>query len=68
MEKKIVLVGAGSISFGLPTFNDLFLNKELDGSTIVLHDINKDKLEMVYELLLAENERANNKFNIENFT
>jgi len=65
LEKKIVLVGAGSISFGLPTFNDLFLNKELDGSTIVLHDINKDKLEMVYELLLAENERANNKFNIE---
>ena len=65
MDKKIVLVGAGSISFGLPTFNDLFLNKELDGSTIVLHDINKDKLGMVYELLLAENKRVNNKFNIE---
>ncbi|MFW9882448.1 MAG: hypothetical protein ACFFG0_56015 [Candidatus Thorarchaeota archaeon] len=65
MKKKIVLVGAGSISFGLPTFNDLFLNKELDGSTIVLHDINKYRLEMVYELLLAENKRVNNKFNIE---
>jgi alpha-galactosidase len=65
LDKKIVLVGAGSIFFGLPTFNDLFLNKELDGSTIVLHDINKEKLEMVYELLLAENERVNNKFNIE---
>ncbi|MFW9824435.1 MAG: hypothetical protein ACFFE4_15940 [Candidatus Thorarchaeota archaeon] len=65
MENRIVLVGAGSVSFGLPTFNDLFLNKELGGSTIVLHDINKDKLEMVYELLLAENTRINNKFNIE---
>ncbi|MFX1456626.1 MAG: hypothetical protein ACFFDB_14725 [Promethearchaeota archaeon] len=65
MENRIVLVGAGSVSFGLPTFNDLFLNKELDGSTIVLHDINKEKLEMVYELLLAENARFNNKFNIE---
>ncbi|MHA2037453.1 MAG: family 4 glycosyl hydrolase, partial [Promethearchaeota archaeon] len=65
MENKIVLVGAGSISFGLSMFNDLFLNKELDGSTIVLHDINKDKLEMVYELLLAENQRAKNKFKIE---
>ena len=65
MGKKIVLVGAGSISFGLPMFNDLYLSNELEGSTVVLHDVNKDKLEMIYELLLAENEISNNKFNIE---
>ncbi|MHA1931315.1 MAG: family 4 glycosyl hydrolase, partial [Promethearchaeota archaeon] len=65
MEKKVVLVGAGSISFGLSMFNDLFLSNELEGCTIVLHDINKDKLEMIYELLLAENERSKDKFNID---
>ncbi|MBY8983878.1 MAG: hypothetical protein KGD65_02305 [Candidatus Lokiarchaeota archaeon] len=65
MGKKIVLVGAGSISFGLPMFNDLYLSNELEGSTVVLHDVNKDKLEMIYELLLAENEISKNKFNIE---
>ncbi|MHA2283246.1 MAG: family 4 glycosyl hydrolase [Promethearchaeota archaeon] len=65
MGKKIVLVGAGSTSFGPSMFNDLYLSKELEGSTVVLHDINKEKLEMIYELLLAENERKNNKFNLE---
>jgi alpha-galactosidase len=65
MDKRIVLVGAGSTSFGPPMFNDLYLSKELEGSTVVLHDINKEKLEMIYELLLVENERKNNKFNLE---
>ena len=59
------MVGAGSVSFGPSMFNDIYLSKELDGSLIVLHDINKEKLEMIYELLLAENERSNNKFNLE---
>ena len=59
------MVGAGSISFGPSMFNDIYLSNELDGSTIVLHDINKSKLEMIYELLLVENERSNNKFNLE---
>lgn len=65
LEKKIVMVGAGSISFGPSMFNDIYLSNELDGSTIVLHDINKSKLEMIYELLLVENEISNNKFNLE---
>jgi len=59
------MVGAGSISFGPSMFNDIYLSNELDGSTIVLHDINKSKLEMIYELLLVENERLNYKFNLE---
>ena len=65
MDKRIVLVGAGSTSFGASMFNDLYLSNELEGSTIVLHDINKEKLELIYELLLAENEIKNNKFNLE---
>ena len=68
MDKKVVLVGAGSASFGPSTISDLFLSETLTGSTIVLHDIDKDKLEMMYELSLKENEMRNNKFNIERTT
>jgi len=68
IEKKIVLVGAGSTSFGPSMFDDIYLSDVLEGSTIVLHDIDKTKLEMIYELLLAENERLNNKFNLERTT
>ena len=68
MEKRIVLVGAGSISFGPSMFNDIYLSDVLAGSTVVLHDINKKKLEMIYELLVAENERIDNKFNLERTT
>ena len=47
MIKKIVLVGAGSTSFGPEMFNDIFLSDDLAGSTIVLHDIDKKKLEII---------------------
>ena len=65
MKIKIVLIGAGSTSFGPSMFTDLYLSKILDGSTIVLHDIDKEKLEIIYELLTIENELRNNKFIIE---
>jgi len=65
MNKKIVLIGAGSTSFGPPMFNDIYLSDVLEGSTIALHDIDKDKLEMIYELLMIENEIHNNKFVLE---
>ncbi|MFX1571703.1 MAG: hypothetical protein ACFFB0_03065 [Promethearchaeota archaeon] len=68
METKIVLVGAGSTSFGPPMFNDIFLSDLLEGSTVVLHDLNKNKLEMVYDLLEIENQRKNNKLNLERTT
>jgi len=68
MDKKIVLVGAGSVSFGPSSFTDIYLSDLLPGSSIVLHDINKDKLEMIYELLIAENKIIGNKFNIERTT
>ena len=68
MDKKIVLVGAGSTSFGIASMNDIFLSDVLEGSTVVLHDINKEKLEMIYDLLMVENERLNNKINLERTT
>ena len=68
MNKKIVLVGAGSASFGTASMNDIFYSDVLNGSTVVLHDINKDKLEMIYDLLMVENERFDNRINIERTT
>ena len=69
MDKKICLVGAGSTSFGPAMFSDLYQSKMLDGSTIMLHDIDAEKLEMIYELISAENERIyNNKYTVERST
>ena len=44
MQKRIVLIGAGSSNFGLGTIGDIFKSKVLEGSTIVLHDINTESL------------------------
>ncbi|MEJ2250894.1 MAG: alpha-glucosidase [Candidatus Lokiarchaeota archaeon] len=65
MEKRIVLIGAGSTSFGPSMFTDIYQSTILKGSIIVLHDIDKEKLNMIYELLIKENEMAGEKFTIE---
>jgi alpha-galactosidase len=49
MAEKIVLIGAGSSNFGLGTVGDLLKNKAFEGSEIVLHDINPDALQRVYD-------------------
>ncbi len=65
MDKKIVLIGAGSAAFGPPTFVDLNLSKVLAGSTISLVDIDTEKLHMMYEVLSEDNKKLGEKFNIE---
>ena len=50
MNKKIVLLGAGSAVFGPSMFSDLYLSKSLDNSTITLCDTDESKLKMIYEL------------------
>jgi len=65
MDKKIVLIGAGSAVFGPATFVDLNLSKVLAGSTITLVDINTEKLKMVYEVLSEDNKKLGDNFNIE---
>ena len=65
MNKKLVLIGAGSATFGPTTFNDLNRSKILAGSTITLLDIDKDKLQMVFEVVSEDNKKIGNKFNIE---
>jgi alpha-galactosidase len=47
MEKRIVLIGAGSAQFGYGTIGDVLQSKVLEGSHIVLHDINPTTLGIV---------------------
>jgi alpha-galactosidase len=52
---KIVFIGAGSMSFGLSMFRDMFSTKELSGSKLVLVDLNEEYLERMYQLALKMN-------------
>ncbi|MBS3967424.1 MAG: hypothetical protein KGZ60_09250 [Truepera sp.] len=45
--QRIVLIGAGSASFGLGALGDIVNSSILQGSTIVLHDINAEALSKV---------------------
>jgi alpha-galactosidase len=47
MQQRIVLVGAGSAQFGYGTIGDILQSKVLEGSQIVLHDINPTTLAAV---------------------
>ena len=49
MQKRIVLVGAGSAQFGYGTIGDILQSKVLEGSHIVLHDINPVTMGVVEE-------------------
>jgi alpha-galactosidase len=49
MKQRIVLVGAGSAQFGYGTIGDILQSKVLEGSEIVLHDINPHTLAAVAE-------------------
>ena len=50
MRSTIVLIGAGSAMFGLGTLGDIFKSKALEGSSIVLHDINPQALRKVEDI------------------
>ncbi len=45
MDTRIVLIGAGSAMFGLGSLGNIMKSTVLEGSTIVLHDINAQALE-----------------------
>lgn len=47
MGVKIVLIGAGSAMFGLGSLGNILKCKPLEGSTVVLHDLNPDALNKV---------------------
>ncbi|MFX1273488.1 MAG: hypothetical protein ACFFAT_00470, partial [Promethearchaeota archaeon] len=67
-KQKIVLIGAGSLQFGLGTVGDIIQSDVLKGSTICLHDINKETLNLVYEACKAAIEEKNLDFSLESTT
>jgi len=65
MEKRIVLIGAGSTNFGLGTIGDIFKSKNLIGSTIILHDINDKYLKKSEEIAKKYLNKLNLNFKLE---
>lgn len=47
---KIVIIGGGSYSWGPKFLRDIFATPELQGSTIVLHDLVEQRVDLVYTL------------------
>jgi alpha-galactosidase len=62
---KIVFIGAGSMSFGLSMFRDLFSTRELYGSTLTLVDINRENLDRMERLARLMNEKTGAGLKIE---
>lgn len=65
-QTKIVLIGAGSTSFGISTVADLFQQREhFQGTTLVLCDVNEGKLGRVGRLAERMNEATGKPFTIQ---
>ena len=65
---KIVIIGAGSLQFGLGTCGSVFASDMLEGSTVSLHDINATNLEYAREACQAKIDQDNLNFIIESTT
>ena len=64
MSKRIVLIGAGSAMFGLGTLGDIFKDSSLEGSEIVLHDINPQTLKLTLQEAQKFVEEGDLSFNL----
>lgn len=65
-QTKIVLIGAGSTSFGISTVADLFQQRDqFSGTTLTLCDVNGPKLERVRRLTERMNDATGRPFLIE---
>ena len=65
---KIVFLGAGSMSFGLSMFRDMFYAEDLRGSTLTLVDLDKEALSRMAALARRLNAEANAGMTIEETT
>ncbi len=63
-EPKICLIGAGGMSFGPAMVLDAINNPKLRGATMMLHDINLAKLNVVYNAANRLNARLGNPIEI----
>lgn len=62
---KIVFLGAGSMSFGISMFRDLFTTHELEGSTLCLVDTNSENLNRMTRLADILNQHCGMGYKIE---
>jgi alpha-galactosidase len=65
---KIVVIGAGSLSFGLGTCGSIFNSDILEGAHVSIHDINADNLELAREACQAKIDHDNLDFTLESTT
>lgn len=64
-KEKIVIIGAGSLQFGLGSVGSIINSNVLQGSTISLHDINQTNLDLVTESCKDAIEKKNLDFELE---
>ena len=64
-KEKIVIIGAGSLQFGLGSVGSIINSEVLTGSTVCLHDINEENLELATQACQAAVEEKNLDFQIE---
>jgi alpha-galactosidase len=65
---KIVVIGAGSLQFGLGTCGSIFNSDILEGAHVSLLDINADSLELAREACQAKIDHDNLNFTLESTT
>jgi len=58
-KEKIVLIGAGSLQFGLGSVGSIINSETLQGSTVSLHDIDPTNLELVTQACKGAIEKNN---------
>lgn len=64
-QPRIVLIGAGSMSFGVNMLRDVFGSRELHGSTLVLVDIDAEALARMDALARILNDKSGARVRIE---
>ncbi|MHA1906930.1 MAG: family 4 glycosyl hydrolase [Candidatus Thorarchaeota archaeon] len=62
---KIVIIGAGSLQFGLGACGSIFSSKILDGAHVSLHDINAENLEVARSACQTAIDHDNLNFTID---
>ena len=63
-NQKIVLIGAGSLQFGLGAAGCIINSETLEGSTICLHDIDEKSLELIHTACNSAIEGENLNFDL----
>jgi len=63
--QKIVIIGAGSLQFGLGTVGSILGSEHLTGSTICLHDINEENLEKARSIAQSAIDKKKGDFKLE---